>query len=382
MKKFYKGLLALTGSSLAIYLAYQSYYNKKFKLISQPSSEKPLEPMSSDESYQISWIDERAYYYIMEEVIRPTLNIMKQEGYIQRQGYPLAYHYYPSSNPKATLVILHGFLEYKEQYSEVIYYLIQAGIEVFIYDQKDHGFSRKDDSIDKVDIDSFDVYIDDLQAMMKEVIIPNKRTANVFLYGHSMGGAVAMGSMQSKIKKWVKGIILSAPMLSINSGPIPPALANLIASAGHYIGAGDEAIPLTDTKSFKWLAESDRDFHIARSSGRYKYYNDLDKRLHKQSLLTGSINWVYYSFKTLQTMVYPKYLSKVTIPVLMFRAEKDTVVKQNGIFTAQAYLPNVTSVLVKNGQHELIFEPDHNLHAYVVQIIQFINSNLKDPNEG
>lgn len=375
MQKFKKRWLGIAGGALAFYLAYQSYYNKKFKLVNHSSSEQPLRSDIIENPYEINWIDERAYYYTMEEIVRPFLNEIKKVGRIQREGYPLVYHHYRAPDAKATLVIVHGFLEFKEEYSELMYYLLQAGIEVFVYDQKDHGFSRSDKFSDMVDIDSFEVYIDDLQAMMEEVILPNKQTNSVFLYGHSMGGAVSMAAMHTKIKQWVKGIILSAPMLSINSGPIPAALANLMALAGYFVGAGDRAIPLTDTVGFRRLAASDRDFHIARSNGRYKYYNDLEKELLTQPLLTGTINWVYYSFKTLQKMVHPKYLTKVNQPVLLFRAEKDTVVKQNGIFTAQAYLPNVTSFLVKNGQHELVNEPDENLHPYVTELIKFIDNH-------
>jgi acylglycerol lipase len=115
--------------------------------------------------------------------------------------------------PRATLVIVHGLKDYSDRYQDFAMFLVKKGFRVETFDLRGHGDSEGD----RVRIESFDDYLNDLDAVMTEVRGP--AGAPIFLFGHSMGGAIATRWTETR-KPQLAGLILSAAALKADA-PAP-----------------------------------------------------------------------------------------------------------------------------------------------------------------
>jgi alpha-beta hydrolase superfamily lysophospholipase len=126
----------------------------------------------------------------------------------------------PQSEPRASVVILHGICEHSGRYNDVAEFLTAQGYAVDTFDLRGHG---KSEGI-KVYVESFDNYLKDLDVFLDRVRLrlPNKP---VFLLGHSMGGGIC--SMYCITRQPdIRGVILSAPSVKI-SEEISPFLQKI-----------------------------------------------------------------------------------------------------------------------------------------------------------
>lgn len=108
---------------------------------------------------------------------------------------------------KAVVIFVHGLKDHSSRYAEVATKLTQNGFGIYAYDLRGHGDSEGR----RVWTDSFDDYITDLELFYDRVrqLEPNKP---IFLFGHSMGGAIVT-TFALKKSRPVAGLILSAPAL-------------------------------------------------------------------------------------------------------------------------------------------------------------------------
>ena len=124
-------------------------------------------------------------------------------------GMPLyGQHWSPAAGQeRAALIVLHGLKDHSARYQALAEEGVARGYAVWAYDQRGHGRS----SGDRVSIDSFDDYLDDLDIFIARVRAaePNKQ---VFLFAHSMGGCVAT-LYTLKHKPMLGGLLLSGPAI-------------------------------------------------------------------------------------------------------------------------------------------------------------------------
>ncbi|MBI5289483.1 MAG: lysophospholipase [Chloroflexi bacterium] len=93
--------------------------------------------------------------------------------------------WHPDGQPKAAVLIIHGYAEHSGRYDWTARRLVARGYAVFGFDLRGHGKSDGD----RVFIRSMNEYLDDVDAALARVL---ERDADlpVFLLGHSMGGSV------------------------------------------------------------------------------------------------------------------------------------------------------------------------------------------------
>src|SRR5699024_7054915 len=122
-------------------------------------------------------------------------------------------------------IISHGFAERKEKYSEAAYYFLKMGYQVFVLDHYGHGESiEQENDSGLVYIEDFDIYVEDLNKFITFVIDGYTDGKPKILYGHSMGGCIG-GLFAERHPGNIDGLILNAPMFSINMG-IPEAIGS------------------------------------------------------------------------------------------------------------------------------------------------------------
>lgn len=128
---------------------------------------------------------------------------------------PLFYRHYALENPKATVLIIHGFGEHSGRYSHVIDQLQREKFEVFSIDLRGHGYSKGS----RGDIVRFRNYEDDAETAVKFAQATQKHQGKFFILAHSMGALVAL-SLMARTSIKIDGLVLSSPLFAL-SLPVP-----------------------------------------------------------------------------------------------------------------------------------------------------------------
>jgi alpha-beta hydrolase superfamily lysophospholipase len=94
----------------------------------------------------------------------------------------------PGGEPKAVLLIAHGYAEHSGRYGNVVDYFVPRGYAIWALDHRGHGRSDGD----RVQVDSWDDYLDDLKTFF-DLVKARNPGRKIFLVGHSMGAAISTG---------------------------------------------------------------------------------------------------------------------------------------------------------------------------------------------
>ena len=130
----------------------------------------------------------------------------------------------PQGDSRAVVIFLHGFTEHSGRYAELAERLCSEGYAVYAMDLRGHGKSAGDRAF----VRSFDEFLADLDAFL-EVVRRSEPDKPLFLFGHSMGGAIIAHYAITR-RPEVRGLLLSAPPVSVGSRvfPILRRLASLL----------------------------------------------------------------------------------------------------------------------------------------------------------
>lgn len=120
-----------------------------------------------------------------------------------RDGIELYYEKHLVSNPKATIIIVHGLGENQSRYAWVTEQLNNNGYNVYRYDHRGHGRSGGKRGYAK----HFSFIINDLDELVDFVI--SEEHTPVYLLGHSMGGFI-VNNYGSHHSSKLAGIVSSA----------------------------------------------------------------------------------------------------------------------------------------------------------------------------
>jgi acylglycerol lipase len=114
----------------------------------------------------------------------------------------------PTGKPRAVIYVLHGLFEHIERYTHVGEAWAQAGFAVHGLDHQGHGQSEGDPGY----FASFDGMVADALHLMREAA-PAPVGVPRFLFGHSMGGLLALHTARAAPPGFFKGLLLCAPAL-------------------------------------------------------------------------------------------------------------------------------------------------------------------------
>ncbi len=117
----------------------------------------------------------------------------------------------PDSSIRGTVLLVHGYKEHSKRYGPVVEFLTGIGFRVVAYDQRGHGRSGGKPAF----VSHFDDFLDDLEIILLKIGMDNPPGTPVILWGHSMGGLVALRYLQTRTYS-VAGSIISAPWLKTN----------------------------------------------------------------------------------------------------------------------------------------------------------------------
>lgn len=304
------------------------------------------------------------------EMVKNKLNDMKVSGNIRGElDNKMYYEIYKINEDRGGIVISHGFTECIEKYREFIYYLTREGYSVYIMEHRGHGRSGELGTLHKsqVSVENFNYYVEDLKIFIDKVVAKRNKDKDLFLFCHSMGGAIGTMFME-KYNNYFKKTVLSSPMLKIAVGSIPNFLAIILCKILIIFGKGDNFI------FGNMPYESTYDFILASTSNESRYNLYYREVLSNENLQRGggSFKWLYESLNGIKNILKKENIRKIKTPILLFQAGKDELVGEGGIKKFMKLCKSAKLIYYKNAKHELYLENNDILEDYLDKIFDFL----------
>ncbi|XP_044468912.1 caffeoylshikimate esterase [Mangifera indica] len=263
-----------------------------------------------------------------------------------------------TSQPKAVVCYCHGYGDTCTFFFEgIARKLASSGYGVFAMDYPGFGLSEGLHGY----IPSFDRLVDDvIEHYSKVKENPEFHALPSFLFGHSLGGAVALKVHLKQPNAW-SGAVLVAPMCKIADEMVPPLLVKKLLIGIAHVLPKHKLVPQKD------LAEA--------------AFRDLRKRE------MASYNVIAYKDKPrLQTALellrttqeIEQQLEKVSLPLLILHGEADTVTDPSvsKALYEKASHKDKKFILYKDGYHSLLEgEPDDMIIRVFSDIISWLDDH-------
>jgi lysophospholipase len=257
----------------------------------------------------------------------------------------------PAGAPvRGSLLFAGGRGDFIEKYLEIHDHWHRGGWNVTAFDWRGQGASQG--KLAGGYLDSFETLVGDLagliEAWTREMPAPHA------VVGHSMGGHVLLRTLADRHPP-IDAAVLVAPMLTINSAPVPTLAAAWLASAASLFGWGRH--PAWQQSSRPQPAGSPRQAYLTGCRERYADELWWWEREPGFDLGPPSWGWLKAAYASLAALT-PAKLAGVATPVLLIGTERDRLVGAAAIRAAAARLPRAELVMFEDAAHEILRERD------------------------
>lgn len=140
--------------------------------------------------------------------------------HVQDGSRQLVRRFKPKGTPLGAVCLVHGIGEHSGRYVHVAQRIREAGFEAYSYDLR--GFGASDGR--RAYVAHFSQFLDDLGEHLQAL-----STEPVILYGHSMGGLIALMYALDKREPRPKALVLSAPAIAAEAPAWQRAFAPMLA---------------------------------------------------------------------------------------------------------------------------------------------------------
>ena len=314
-------------------------------------------------------IAEENYEEIMQTVVEPALKQVRREGYMTFEGgRKLHYEYYVQPEAKGSIVISHGFTESAEKFREMDYYFLQAGYNVFAIDHRGHGFSSREvPNLQIAHVERFSDYVGDFNAYVENVVRPHSGDLPLFLFSHSMGGAVAALYIQQYPDVFEKAI-LSSPMISPKTAGFPHWVTKAMTGAFKLFGQGRSMV-FTE-QGFNPDATYERSNDTSKA--RFDYYYAKRRATPEYQTCGASYNWVSESLKIIPQMLDPVNCGNIQAKVLLLQPAIDDVVEMPPQEEFVSKITDARLVKIPASKHEIYLSVNEGMEPYLQTIFAFL----------
>ena len=301
------------------------------------------------------------------ETIDRTLDDLRHAGFVSaHDGKRIYYEYFLSAGDKGSVVISHGMSEFTRKYYEFTYYLLNLGYDVFLYDQRGHGLSdRLTDDPDVVHVERFDHYITDLHTVVEQVVRPNG-TAPLYLFGHSMGGAVTILYLAAHPDVFRKAAVTS-PMFVPCAAGLPAPVASAISLAS--ILCKGRTSRLQKNKSFNPNCR----FENSSDAGYHRFVRHIQLRVNDPRYRTRPISsgWSFISLQQNKRLQSRRTVNGIQTPLLLLTAECDRVVHNRPQTRFAARCAACTQQVLIGAKHAVLMGTDDTVTEVVQTVTEF-----------
>lgn len=326
--------------------------------------------MDIAKKFTVRPVSEENYSGIMQETVEPFLaeHRMNDSFFESFDGNKIHYEAYLAQNPRGSVVISHGFTESAEKFREMSYYFLLAGYNVFAIDHRGHGLSyRAVENVNVSHVDNFDHYIKDFCTFINKVVKPNSKNLPLYLYGHSMGGAVSILYLERHPGVFKKAV-LTAPMVVPNTGysiGVTKALIGLI------------RVFSKDTSKVFFKPDFDADENYIDSNdtseARFEYYKEKCRNNSYLQNNAPSYKWVWESLRIIKKMLDLKNMEKIDAKVLLLQAETDRSVMLEPQVEFIKRVKDGEFKKIEGSKHEIYMSENDVLAGYLDTIFDFLD---------
>lgn len=323
-------------------------------------------------SFKLNIIHESEFNDKMSTVDAELLKY-EQNGYFKSfDNSNIYYEYYKAVDSKASIVIVHGYTEFSKKYHELCWYFLEMGFNVFIYDQRGHGKSQRQvENIRITHVNDFNDYVKDLSCYIDDIVIPNSDNKPVFIFSHSMGGAVAALYLSICGEK-VQKAVLSAPMVYPVSGVHLPHKVLRALVSGEARKYGWEA-------KFKFSGEFNPDDKFEKSSdlseNRFKYNMNTRIKHEEYQNSSSSNRWNFEVLGVVDKLLNRRTVKSILAKIVIISAGADTVVSVKHQ-KALAKLLKCDYIVLENAKHSLYTAKPEELYKYIKILIDFYTNTI------
>lgn len=302
--------------------------------------------------------------------IEEELSHIRREGYFSGEGgAKIFYEYFPARDPIGSVIFVHGLSEFTKKYYEFALYFLNQGYNVFLYDQRGHGKSHRDvGRPELIHINSFDQLAADLDAYIETVVRPAS-SVPLYLYAHSMGGAVGLFYLADHGDKLKKAVITSPLMLPrMNDLPVWPiwlmtAVGQLLCGprarfrlSGEY-EAGKPYIPIPGD-----------------SPNRVRYCLAWREREPMYRSTPMTVGCVRNTLRLRRRLLRKNVTQAITIPTLMLCADTDSLVRTQYQGQFAGCCPACTHEILTGANHALHMDCDEILEKTLKKVFSFFST--------
>lgn len=251
------------------------------------------------------------------------------------------------ADARGTLLFAGGRGDFIEKYLEPLAHWHDRGWDVAAFDWRGQGQSRGD--IAGGHLESLDPLVDDLAALLGE-LNGNRPRPHVAI-GHSMGGHLLLRALAERSAA-LDAAVLVAPMLGINSAPLPSWATRWTSALLSTFGWRRRPV---------WRAPpsagSPRQTYL--TSCRERYADELWWWEREPGLNLGapSWGWLEAACRSCAALTDAK-LRSVGTPLLLIGTETDRLVSAPAIRRAASLLPKARLKMFAGAGHEILREAD------------------------
>jgi lysophospholipase len=270
---------------------------------------------------------------------------------------------------RGSLLFAGGRGDFIEKYLEAHDHWHRSGWNVAAFDWRGQGGSQGDKPGGY--LDSFETVVADLAALIESW---RGRTPGPHVaIGHSMGGHVLLRTLADRHPP-IDAAVLVAPMLMINSAPLPPFAAEWLASAASLFGWGRQ--PAWQQSSRPQPAGSMRQTYLTGSPDRYSDELWWWERQPGFNLGPPTWAWLKAAYASCAALT-PAKLAGIETPVLLIGTERDRLVSPAAIRLAASRLPRAELLMFEDSAHEILRERDEIRLEALARIDSFLDLHAR-----
>lgn len=257
----------------------------------------------------------------------------------------------PEPRPaRGSLLFVGGRGDFVEKYVEALGEWHRRGWAVASFDWRGQGRSKG--TIVGGHFESFDILVQDLSALIEDWMAAAPPPHVVV--AHSMGAHMLLRLLIERPPP-LQAAVLVAPMIAVNSGPIPVWLARLIAGAA--VTTGFSRRPLWGAPLARAPVGSKRQRVLTSCPDRYEDEAYWWQQQPDYGSSAPTFGWLRAAYRS--AAAFSEHaLQQLRLPVLLIATERDALVSPAAIRRVAGLLPHAQLALFNDSAHEILRERD------------------------
>jgi lysophospholipase len=287
-------------------------------------------------------------------------------------GAVLRWGHLPAARPRAECVAVGGFGEFIELHFETVRDVAARRMSAWCFDWRGQGGSARPDRWPaRARARQFDRDADELAAFTAARLTSGLPR---ILIAHSMGGAIALLCL-SRYPDLFDAAILSAPMLGLRIGKVPPTALRCVTGPLRLSGLGVGYIPGAP----HWRPDrvpSPATSRVSSDPDRCRLRHAWQSFNPELRLGGPTYGWLDAALGLIARIGKPQFLGEIETPILLGTAGRDVVVSVAAQRRAGRLLPNCVVANLPESRHEPFRERDSIRDEWFRHIDRFLDARL------